>query len=110
MARPKPSPPRIAPAHRLVRIDRTRISSHHAPAAHVLDLAPLAFKALRIASAEDVALALAYPGHPLLVDAKVDELVSFGGRVQSHSRDNGPEDAYYFVVMQDPEGNEFFVA
>jgi phosphoribosylanthranilate isomerase len=42
------------------------------PVADLHALAPHAFKALRIADAADVALALAFPGHPLLVDAKVE--------------------------------------
>jgi hypothetical protein len=42
-----------------------------------------------------------------LVDAKVDELVALGAQVQTRFREDG---AYYFVVMQDPEGNEFCVA
>ena len=45
-----------------------------------------------------------------LVDAKVEELLALGARVQERFRDDGPEDAYYFVVMNDPEGNEFCVA
>ena len=45
-----------------------------------------------------------------LVDAKVDELVAHGGTVQERIRGDDPDDAYYFVVMRDPEGNEFCVA
>jgi hypothetical protein len=45
-----------------------------------------------------------------LVDAKVDELVALGAAVQRRWRGDEPDDAYYFVVMQDPEGNEFCVA
>jgi phosphoribosylanthranilate isomerase len=37
----------------------------------LLALAPHAFKALRVGGAEDVERALSFPGHPLLVDAKV---------------------------------------
>jgi phosphoribosylanthranilate isomerase len=62
-------------------VDRLQLHGDE-PAADVLGLAPLAFKALRIASAEDVALALGFPGHPLLVDAKVDgQLGGTGQRV-----------------------------
>ena len=45
-----------------------------------------------------------------LVDTKVDELVGLGAQVRERFRDDGPEDAYYYVVMNDPEGNEFCVA
>ena len=45
-----------------------------------------------------------------LVDAKVTELVELGARVQERHREDDPDDAYYFVVMHDPEGNEFCVA
>jgi hypothetical protein len=45
-----------------------------------------------------------------LVDAKVDELVALGAQVHARHRGDDPEDPYYFVVMQDPEGNEFCVA
>jgi hypothetical protein len=45
-----------------------------------------------------------------LVDAKVDELLALGAAIQQRSRGDEPDDAYYFVVMQDPEGNEFCVA
>jgi hypothetical protein len=45
-----------------------------------------------------------------LVDAKVDELETLGARVVDRSRDDDPDDPSYFVVMQDPEGNEFCVS
>lgn len=46
------------------------------------DLAPRAFKAVRVGNAADVELARACPGHPLLVDAKVGaELGGTGQRV-----------------------------
>jgi phosphoribosylanthranilate isomerase len=52
------------------------------PAADLHALGPHAFKALRIADASDVALALGFPGHPLLVDAKVEgQLGGTGQRV-----------------------------
>ena len=44
------------------------------------------------------------------VDAKVEELIGFGGQVKQRFRADEPDDAFYFVVMQDPEGNEFCVA
>ena len=45
-----------------------------------------------------------------LVDAKVAELIDLGARVQERHREDDPDDAYYFVVMHDPGGNEFCVA
>jgi hypothetical protein len=54
--------------------------------------------------------ALPFAERVALVDAKVDELVSLGARVQSRFRDDDPDGPYYFAVMQDPEGNEFCVA
>jgi hypothetical protein len=45
-----------------------------------------------------------------VVDAKVDELVALGASVVRRTRGDEPGDAYYFVVMQDPEGNEFCVS
>jgi hypothetical protein len=44
-----------------------------------------------------------------LVDAKVAELVELGARVRNSDRDDDPDDPYYYVVMTDPEGNEFCV-
>jgi hypothetical protein len=40
------------------------------------------------------------------VDARVAELVALGGSTRSTSAEND----HYFVVMHDPEGNEFCVA
>ena len=45
-----------------------------------------------------------------LVDAKVDELVDLGARVQERFSGDDPAGSFYFVVMHDPEGNEFCVA
>src|SRR4051794_34174101 len=42
-----------------------------------------------------------------LVDTKVAELVALGATVQHAERDDDPDDAVYFVVLRDPEGNEF---
>jgi hypothetical protein len=44
-----------------------------------------------------------------IVNAKVAELVALGATVQRRERDDDPRDAFYFVVMHDPEGNEFCV-
>jgi hypothetical protein len=45
-----------------------------------------------------------------VVDAKVSELVALGAAIRTPFRDDDPDAPYYFVVMQDPEGNEFCVA
>jgi phosphoribosylanthranilate isomerase len=44
-------------------------------------LSPSAFKALRVGAAEDVPLVLSFPGHPVLVDAKVEGQLGGTGRV-----------------------------
>lgn len=43
------------------------------------------------------------------VDARVDELVELGATID-HVADHVGSADHYFVVMQDPEGNEFCVA
>jgi Glyoxalase-like domain len=45
-----------------------------------------------------------------MVEAKVTELVGLGARVQRRDRDDDPDDPIYYVVMHDPEGNEFCVS
>jgi hypothetical protein len=45
-----------------------------------------------------------------LVEAKVTELVGLGATVERRHRDDDPQDASYYVVMHDPEGNEFCVS
>ncbi|MBB5867908.1 hypothetical protein F4553_001287 [Allocatelliglobosispora scoriae] len=45
-----------------------------------------------------------------IVEATVAELVELGASVQSRTRDDDPEDPVYFVVLHDPEGNEFCVS
>ena len=45
-----------------------------------------------------------------IVDAKVAELVELGATVERREQDDDPEDPFYFVVMHDPEGNEFCVS
>lgn len=45
-----------------------------------------------------------------LVDAKVAELVELGATVHHREREDDPDDLSYFVVLQDPEGNEFCVS
>ena len=44
-----------------------------------------------------------------IVEAKVAELVELGATVERREGDDDPEDAFYFAVMHDPEGNEFCV-
>jgi hypothetical protein len=45
-----------------------------------------------------------------LVDAKVDALVGLGAEVRERFSSDDPDDAFYFVVLHDPQGNEFCVA
>jgi len=45
-----------------------------------------------------------------LVEAKVAELVGLGASVAGRTGIDDPDDPVYFVVMHDPEGNEFCVA
>ena len=44
-----------------------------------------------------------------IVEAKVAELIGLGASVERRTREYAPEDPVYFVVMHDPEGNEFCV-
>ena len=44
-----------------------------------------------------------------IVEAEVAELVGLGASVQRRTGHDDPKDAVYFVVMHDPEGNEFCV-
>ena len=44
-----------------------------------------------------------------VVEAKVAELVECGAGVLPRARADDPADPYYYVVMRDPEGNEFCV-
>jgi hypothetical protein len=45
-----------------------------------------------------------------VVEAKVSELVALDASVVRRTRGDDPEDEYYYVVMNDPEGNEFCVS
>ena len=45
-----------------------------------------------------------------IVEAKVAELVELGASVVRRERDDDPEDPMYYVVMHDPEENEFCVS
>jgi hypothetical protein len=44
-----------------------------------------------------------------IVEAKVAELIGLGATADHRTRDDNPKDPTYFVVMHDPEGNEFCV-
>jgi hypothetical protein len=45
-----------------------------------------------------------------IVEAKVAELIGLGASVENRTRDDDPQDPVYYVVMHDPEGNEFCVS
>jgi len=45
-----------------------------------------------------------------IVEAKVSELVGLGASVERRTRADDPKDPFYYVVMHDPEGNEFCVS
>jgi hypothetical protein len=45
-----------------------------------------------------------------IVETKVAELIELGASVERRTRFDDPDDPVYFVVMQDPEGNEFCVS
>jgi hypothetical protein len=45
-----------------------------------------------------------------VVEARVVELVRLGATVDHRTRDDDPGDPVYYVVMHDPEGNEFCVS
>jgi len=45
-----------------------------------------------------------------IVEAKVSELVGLGASVERRTRGDDSADPHYYVVMHDPEGNEFCVS
>jgi hypothetical protein len=45
-----------------------------------------------------------------IIEAKVAELIRLGASVQARTRHDDPQDPIYYVVMHDPEGNEFCVS
>jgi len=45
-----------------------------------------------------------------IVEAKVAELVGLGARIERRTRDDDPDDPVNYVIMHDPEGNEFCVS
>jgi hypothetical protein len=44
-----------------------------------------------------------------IVEAKVAELAGLGATVERRAQEDDPDDPVYYVVMHDPEGNEFCV-
>jgi Glyoxalase-like domain len=44
-----------------------------------------------------------------IVDARVAELIVLGASIERTARDDDPADPFYWVVLHDPEGNEFCV-
>lgn len=47
---------------------------------------------------------------PIWFEARVAELAGLGASVQRRTRYDDPDDPVYYVVMHDPEGNEFCVS
>jgi hypothetical protein len=45
-----------------------------------------------------------------IVEAKVTELIGLGASVLRRVREDDPDDPVYYVVLRDPEGNEFCVS
>ncbi len=45
-----------------------------------------------------------------IVETKVAELLDLGATILRREREDDPDDPVYFVVLHDPEGNEFCVS
>ena len=45
-----------------------------------------------------------------LVEARVADLVGLGAAVERRTQGLDPGESFYYVVMRDPEGNEFCVS
>ncbi|HEX7187288.1 MAG TPA: VOC family protein [Actinomycetes bacterium] len=45
-----------------------------------------------------------------IVEAKVAEVVGLGASIERRTRHDDPDDPVYYVVMHDPEGNEFCIS
>ena len=45
-----------------------------------------------------------------IVEARVAQLLDLGATVERRTREDDPDDPIYYVVMHDPEGNEFCVS
>jgi hypothetical protein len=54
--------------------------------------------------------ALSQSARVAIVDAKVRELVHLGAEALHRQRDDDVDDLVYYVVMRDPEGNEFCIS
>jgi Glyoxalase-like domain len=54
--------------------------------------------------------ALALQRRAEIVEAKVAELAGLGASVERRTQEDDPDDPVYYVVMHDPEGNEFCVS
>jgi hypothetical protein len=54
--------------------------------------------------------ALSFAERANLVETKVAELIALGATVDHRTVNDDPDDPEYFVVMHDPEGNEFCVS
>jgi hypothetical protein len=55
-------------------------------------------------------MSAANPADREIVEAKVAELSRLGASVQRRTREDDPDDPIYFVLMNDPQGNEFCVS
>jgi phosphoribosylanthranilate isomerase len=64
------TPPAAGALARALGVHRLQLHGDEPPE-QIQDLAPWAFKALRVATSADIEAAGAFPGHPLLLDAKV---------------------------------------
>jgi hypothetical protein len=45
-----------------------------------------------------------------IVEAKVAEVIGMGATLERRTRHDDPDDPVYYVVMHDPEGNEFCIS
>ena len=54
--------------------------------------------------------ALSMDAKKQIVEARVAELEDLGAAVMRRTHGDDPGDAFYYVVMSDPEGNEFCVS
>ncbi|MGH8895035.1 MAG: VOC family protein [Actinomycetes bacterium] len=45
-----------------------------------------------------------------IVEAKVAEMVGLGASIERRTRHDAPDDPVYYVIMHDPEGNEFCIS
>ena len=79
----------------------------------LLDLPPLDWRELRrmaalvsrVERSEPVGVEVADD-----IEARVAELIRLGASVERRTQHDDPEDPIYYVIMHDPEGNEFCVS